>query len=148
MAMVKRLPIGDVSVCVKAEIFIVDDQKFVREALVELVRRERDMIVCGEAGDMAPALEGIQKTNPKVVLVDMELASSSGIALIRCLRQLYPTMAVLGMTALDPKRYKRKAMAAGATGFVTKSEGGPQIIAAIRNFICAFVAARVCIASA
>jgi DNA-binding NarL/FixJ family response regulator len=119
----------------KATIFVVDDQKIVRDALVDLLQREADMVVCGEAPDLAPALEGIQRTNPKVVLVDMHLASSSGIDLVRALRQLYPTMAILGMTALDPKRYEARAIAAGANGFFAKSEGVSQISAAIRSFI-------------
>jgi DNA-binding NarL/FixJ family response regulator len=129
----------------KAEIFIVDDQKFIRDGLVEFVRREGDMMVCGEAEDMAPALEGIKRANPRLVLVDMELASSSGIDLIRAVRQLYPNMVILGMTAMDPKRYEREAIAAGADGFVAKSEGAPKIIAVIRSLLCAWVAARICI---
>jgi DNA-binding NarL/FixJ family response regulator len=117
----------------KKRIFVVEDQPVVRAGIVETLNREKDLAVCGEAEDAEPALSGIQQTSPDLVLTDIKLKSSSGIALIRELRHRHPRLAVVGMTMLDPIRYEKQARAAGADQFVVKQEGAGKILEAIRD---------------
>jgi DNA-binding NarL/FixJ family response regulator len=111
----------------------VDDQEVVRKGIIEPLRREKDLAVCGEADDVIPALAGIGETKPDLALIDMHLGVSSGIDLIRELRKVHPKLPVVGMTAMAPSRYERQARAAGANGFASKDAGVDGIIAAIRG---------------
>ncbi|QXD15189.1 response regulator [Rhodocaloribacter litoris] len=59
-----------------ASIFLVDDHPIVREGLFRLIDREPDLGVCGEAEDAAGALDGLARTSPDVVVVDLSLKGS------------------------------------------------------------------------
>src|SRR5580765_42490 len=67
----------------KSRVFLVDDHTMFREGLRQLIEREPNMIVCGDAPDAAEAMRGIRATNPDVVLLDISLAGTSGIDLIK-----------------------------------------------------------------
>ncbi len=117
----------------KKNIFVVEDQEAVREGIVESLNREFDLIVCGEADDLQPALNAIRITRPDLVLTDIQLKSSHGIELIRDLHRLYPALPIVAMTMFDPVGYERQARAAGANGFAVKQEGAEKLIAVIRE---------------
>ena len=61
-------------------VFIVDDHPIVREGLTQLINREPDLEVCGEASDAATALRAIGKLKPDVAIVDLSLKQSSGLS--------------------------------------------------------------------
>jgi DNA-binding NarL/FixJ family response regulator len=117
----------------KKRIFIVEDQAAVREGIGEILNREPDLAVCGDAADMNEALTGVFQTDPDLVLADIQLGSSNGIELIRELRQLYPGITIIAMTMFDPVRHERQARAMGADGFVVKQEGAESLLAVIRT---------------
>lgn len=116
----------------KKSIFVVEDQAAVREGIVESLNRETDLMVCGEADDLQPALAAIQAARPDLVLTDIQLKSSHGIQLIRELHRLYPALPIVAMTMFDPVGYERQARAAGASGFAVKQEGAEKLITAVR----------------
>ena len=70
----------------KIRILIVDDHPLVRERLVELINREPDLEVCGEAEDRQAALERIAAERPELAIVDLSLKSSLGLELIKDLQ--------------------------------------------------------------
>lgn len=116
----------------KKNIFVVEDQAAVREGIVESLNRETDLMVCGEADDLQPALTAIQAARPDLVLTDIQLKSSHGIQLIRELHRLYPALPIVAMTMFDPVGYERQARTAGASGFAVKQEGAEKLITAVR----------------
>ena len=63
----------------KSRIYIVDDHTMFREGLRQLIEREPNLTVCGDAAGAAEALQGIRSTKPDVVLVDISLAGVSGL---------------------------------------------------------------------
>ncbi|MBL9168838.1 MAG: response regulator transcription factor [Verrucomicrobiales bacterium] len=118
---------------VKKKIFVVEDHAAVRQGIVETINRENDLVVCGEADDVSFALSVISTASADLVLIDIELKSSSGLELIRELRLLFPALPLIAMTMFDPVRYENQARAAGANNFVVKQEGAEKMLAAIRQ---------------
>ncbi|RYD76163.1 MAG: response regulator transcription factor [Verrucomicrobiaceae bacterium] len=119
----------------KQRILIVDDHAMIREGLVQLIDRESDLTVCGEAGDAFKALELIESTHPDLVLADLTLPGKSGLELIKDIRVMYPGVAVLVLSMHDETIYAERVLRAGARGYIMKQEGGQRLMQAIRRVI-------------
>ena len=117
------------------KVFVVEDHPAVRQGIVETINREAELCVCGEADDAQPALAAIEAAMPQLVLVDIQLKSSSGLDLIRILHQRFPALPVVAMTMFDPVRYEKQALAAGASAFIVKQEGAEKMLEIIRNVL-------------
>jgi DNA-binding NarL/FixJ family response regulator len=118
-----------------ARVFLVDDHPLVREWLANLIERQDDLTVCGEAGSAAAALAGIGAARADVVIVDITLDGRSGLELIKDLRQQYPAVPVLVLSMHDESLYAERAMRAGARGYIMKREVTKQVIVAIRRVL-------------
>jgi DNA-binding NarL/FixJ family response regulator len=114
-------------------IFLVDDHPLVREWLGNLLRREADLQVCGEAEDTAGALAAVAKDEPDVVIVDLSLRRSSGMDLIKALQDHYPAVKIIVLSMHEEALYAERALRAGALGYVTKRESTSRIVEAIRT---------------
>lgn len=117
------------------KIFVVEDHPAVRRGIIETINRDLELTVCGEAEDAQPALAAIEAAMPQLVLVDIQLKSSSGLDLIRVLHERFPALPVIAMTMFDPVRYEKQARAAGAVAFVVKQEGAETMLETIRNVL-------------
>jgi DNA-binding NarL/FixJ family response regulator len=118
---------------VKKKILVVEDHEAVRQGMVEFINRENDLVVCGEADDVLPALELLRTTSADLVLIDIQLKSSNGIDLIKELREQYPDLPVIGMTMFDPIHFEKQALAAGARAFVVKQQGPEKLLETVRH---------------
>lgn len=116
-------------------IVIVDDHPMVRERLAEVINREADMKVCGEAEDRAGALELIGKLEPTLVIVDLTLRRSNGLDLIKDLRAMYPEVRILVVSMQEENLYAERVIRAGAHGYITKQEATRKILEAIRQVL-------------
>jgi len=116
-------------------VFIVDDHPMVRERLAELINREEDLTVCGEAEDRPEALEKILKIKPYLVLLDFTLKSSQGIDLIKDLRAAAPDVRLLVVSMHDELIYAERCLRAGAHGYITKQEASRHVMQAIRQVL-------------
>jgi DNA-binding NarL/FixJ family response regulator len=114
-------------------VFLVDDHPIVRHGMAQLVAAEADLAVCGDAADAASALEAITAADPGVILLDVSLGATSGIDLIRELKQRAPHAAVLVVSMHDEELYAERALRAGASGYVMKHEATQSILRAIRS---------------
>lgn len=119
----------------KIKILIVDDHPLVREWLTNLLCQQPDFQVCGEAGRAAEALDLITAAAPDVAIVDLTLAGGSGLELIKSLKAGCPQVAVLVLSMHDENLYAERALRAGASGYIMKSEATQKIIHAIRTVI-------------
>lgn len=117
------------------KVFVVEDHPAVRKGIVELINRDGGLTVCGEAEDVQPALAAIEAAMPHLVLVDIQLKSSSGLDLIRVLHQRFPTLPIIAMTLFDPVRYEREARAVGASAFIVKQEGAEKMLEIIHHVL-------------
>ncbi|MEA2001970.1 MAG: response regulator transcription factor [Actinomycetota bacterium] len=110
-------------------IVIADDHTMLREGLSQALDSIPDIEVIGTAADGRELLEVLESITPDVILVDIEMPKLSGIGALRRLEGAPPAI-VVTMHAEDAQR--RKAAAAGAAGFLSKSAPLPDLAAAIR----------------
>ncbi len=119
----------------KKTIFLVDDHPLVREWLTQLIQQQPDLTVCGEAESAPQALQAIIGLKPHVAIVDLSLKDSSGIELIKDLKQCCPSVAVLVLSMHEELHYAERALRAGAKGYIMKRETAKKVITAIRHVL-------------
>src|SRR5690242_19045484 len=95
------------------QIFIVDDHPIFRDGLVGLIKKEKDLAVCGVADNAADALSGIEAAKPDLVLADIGLPGKSGLELIKDLQAMSPGQAVLVISMHDESLYAERVLRAG-----------------------------------
>ncbi len=120
---------------VKARILIVDDHVIVRQGIAQLVNREPDLDVCQEAGDADSAIAVLRDTPVDLAIVDISLPGTSGIELVKLMRDAQPQLPVLVMSMHDEALYSDRAFRAGAKGYVMKQEATEKLLAAIRKIL-------------
>jgi two-component system response regulator NreC len=111
---------------------IVDDHALVRDGLRLILERERDIEVVGDAADAAGALALAASRKPHVMVVDLTLGGSDGIALLRDLTSRYPRIRLVTVTMHQHEETVRQAFLAGAAGYVVKGAPSVDLIAAVR----------------
>ena len=119
----------------KYGVFIVDDHPLVREGLTNLINRQSDLVVCGEAKDSPEAIAGITKEHPDVAIIDISLTTESGLELIKNLVKQFPQLAVVVLSMHDEALYAERALRAGARGYVMKHETSKSVLASIRRVL-------------
>lgn len=119
----------------RQRVLLVDDHPIVREGFTELINRQPDLAVCGEASTAALAMAAVEKLKPDVVLVDLSLHGGSGLDLIKNLKALHPVLPMLVLSMHDEAVYAERAMRAGALGYVMKREDSATVLQAIRTVL-------------
>ncbi|MFY0407410.1 GAF domain-containing protein [Solicola sp. PLA-1-18] len=113
-------------------LFVVDDHELVRRGLIDLLGREDDMTVVGEAATVADAVARIPAARPDVVVVDGRLPDGSGIEVCRFLQDADPPVRSLILTSYDDDEALFAAVLAGAAGYLLKEIGGSRLVESIR----------------
>jgi NarL family two-component system response regulator LiaR len=116
----------------KIRVLLAEDHVVVREGTRELIRREQDMEVVGEAGDGEEAVQLATKLRPDVVVMDIAMPKVNGIEATRRIKELYPATAVLILTAYDNEQYIFALLEAGAAGYLLKNVRRSELIDAVR----------------
>ena len=119
----------------KYKILVVDDHPIVRRGLRELVADEPDLEVCGEAEDVAQALEQVEATRPDVVIVDLTLKGGHGLELIQDIKSRNERIKMLVSSMHDESLFAERALRAGASGYISKQESPEKIIDAMRQIL-------------
>jgi DNA-binding NarL/FixJ family response regulator len=119
----------------KKRILLVDDHPLVREWLANLIHQQPDLTVCGEMENAPTALSAIASAKPDLVIADINLKDSSGIELIKNLKELHPNIPVLVLSMHDESLYAERVFRAGAHGYVNKRETAQKMIEAIRRVL-------------
>jgi DNA-binding NarL/FixJ family response regulator len=119
----------------KLRILVVDDHPVVRQGLKLLINQEPDIMVCGEAENPQKAFAAIQQQHPDIAVIDLSLAHSSGIDLIKNIKTRYPSLPILVLSMHDESLYAERALRAGARGYIMKQEAPEKVIAAIRQVL-------------
>ena len=117
------------------KVFIVDDHSILREGLSELINREKDFMVCGEAGNISDALRAIADCEPDVAIVDLALEDGSGIRLIENLVYSHTDLSILVLSMHDESIYAERCFKAGAKGYIMKHEPSGKLISALRKVL-------------
>ena len=123
------------TVKVRKRIFILDDHPITRYGLTQLIKREPDLLVCGEAENAAHALAAVKSACPDLVLADITMPGKSGLEFIKDMQAQHPGVAVLVMSMHDEIIYSERVLRAGGRGYIMKNEGGEKLLEAIRQVL-------------
>jgi len=119
----------------KRRIFVVEDHPVFCEGLIRLINGEKDLTVCGKAGDAEKAFKDIRDLKPDLAVVDLGLPGKSGLDLIKQLRVLELPLKLLVVSMYDEAIYAQRVLRAGGDGYVMKEEDPSEIIHAIRDVL-------------
>jgi two-component system, NarL family, response regulator DesR len=114
-------------------LLIADDQSLVRGALAALLSMEDDFEVVAEVGRGDEVVDAARAAKADVALLDIEMPGIDGIAAAAALRSELPSCRVIVVTTFGRPGYLRRAMEAGASGFVVKDIPADQLADAIRR---------------
>ena len=113
-------------------LLVADDHPVVRAGLRMLLGTQPDMEVVGEAVDGATAVERALELRPDVVVMDITMRGTNGLAATREIVKRIPQTKVLILTMHDSEEYLRQTLEAGATGYVLKQAADTELAVAIR----------------
>ena len=119
----------------RRRILLVDDHPFMRAGLAQMIDRQSDMRVCGEAGNPSEALQAVSQLNPDLVLSDLTMPGRSGLEFIKDLKAAHEAVAILVVSMHDESVFAERALRAGARGYIMKEAGGENLLAAIRQVL-------------
>jgi len=117
----------------KIRLFLVDDHAILRQGMKQLLEREKDFVVCGEASGAADALARLPASKADVALVDLGLEGVGGLDLIKSLKHRLPKLSILVVSMFDESLYAERALRAGAHGYIMKHEMIDQVVGALRR---------------
>lgn len=112
-------------------LFIVDDHHMVIEGIRSLMQDEKDIEWMGHATNASSCLVFLKHMEPDVILMDINLPDKSGIELCREVKELYPAVAVLGLSTFNQQSVIRDMMDSGASGYVLKNATKQELLTAI-----------------
>jgi DNA-binding NarL/FixJ family response regulator len=113
-------------------VIIAEDHTLVREGTREILEREQDIQVVGEAARGDEAVRQALEHNPDVLLMDMRMPGMNGIEATREVSAQAPSVKVLILSAHEDEDYVREALAVGASGYLLKTAPGRELVEGIR----------------
>ena len=115
------------------QIFIVDDNRLLREGLVSMLSEEEDFIVVGAAASGLQALEQIKELRPQVALIDIGMPDKDGIEVTQALHEDFPEVKVIILGMPDLSDEIMACIEAGAVGYVLKEASFDYLVETIRS---------------
>ncbi|MFH1137847.1 MAG: response regulator transcription factor [Pseudomonadota bacterium] len=116
----------------KLKIVIADDHIIVREGIKNLIDREPDMEVVGEADNGRQAVDLTHQLNPDVVIMDVSMPVLNGVEATRIIKAELPRVKVLALTMHKQKQFVDEILKAGASGYFPKECAYEEMAGAIR----------------
>ena len=117
------------------EIYIVEDHPVVRRGLASLIGPEEDLTIVGETGSALQARRDLSERDIDLVILDLSLEEGSGLSLIEDLHATQPGLPVLVVSMHDEILYARRALEAGARGYLMKDRADSKVVEAIRTVL-------------
>ncbi len=116
-------------------ILLVEDNPVFVKGLSGLLDFEEDMEVCGFAADASEALKLIAEKGPGLIIVGISLGADKGLGLVRKLSSESPRLPIIVLSMHDEFPFAKRALRAGARGYLTRQEAPELIVRAIRQVI-------------
>jgi CheY-like chemotaxis protein len=116
----------------KIRVLVADDHTIMREGLTQLLSRESDIEIVGEAADGEAALRLTQELRPHIVLMDLSMPKLNGIEATRAIRSSMPEVEVIGLSMFDEAERAASMREAGAFAYLAKTGPTADLINAIR----------------
>jgi DNA-binding NarL/FixJ family response regulator len=114
-------------------VVIVEDQALVRAGMLRLLHGQRGISVIGELSSGLEAVARVPELQPDVVLMDLSMPGMSGVEATRALLSHLPGLKVIAVSSHSSERWMRRALDAGARGYVTKDADAGALADAIRH---------------
>lgn len=115
------------------KIVLADDHVMVRKYIRQILQREPDLEVVGEANNGVEAIYSVNLYAPDILLLDMEMPVLDGVSVARELRAAKSPVRILALSAYNDRHYIRELLSNGAAGYITKDEAPGCILDAIRS---------------
>lgn len=112
---------------------LVEDHEVTRRGIRQVLGRNRQITVVGEAADARSAVLMLRDHQPDVVLLDIRLGESSGIDVLKAAKTVAPDSKIVVLTAYDDVRYVRAMVRLGAAGYLLKNASAQELKRAIRD---------------
>jgi DNA-binding NarL/FixJ family response regulator len=119
----------------KAKVFIVDDHYMVVEGIRSLLSEDPSIEWMGHASNADSCLAFLQKQQPDVILMDINMPGKSGIELCQEVKAKYPGVFVIGLSTFNQQSFIQKMMDHGASGYVLKNATQKELLEAINTVI-------------
>lgn len=117
----------------RIRVLLVEDHALVREALFMRLSAEQDIEIVGQAADLIEAEAALEKHAPAVVLLDFLLGEGDPLHIIPSWNVRFPATRVIILTASHNGEIARRALQAGASGFVCKTDSFGDLLAVVRK---------------
>jgi two-component system invasion response regulator UvrY len=116
-------------------VLIADDHAILRRGLREILMRELEGVVCGEAENAQQVLAQVQSQNWDLAIVDITMPGRSGLDVLRDLQRVQPGLPVLVLSMHPEDQYGKRVLKAGASGYMNKESAPEELIKAIRKVL-------------
>ncbi len=113
------------------KVFIVDDHYMVVEGIRSLLQNEKGIEWTGHAMNAASCLAFLQRQQPDIILMDINLPDKNGIDLCKEVKEKYPSVFIIGLSTFNQQSFIQKMMDSGASGYVLKNATQEELMEAI-----------------
>jgi two-component system, NarL family, invasion response regulator UvrY len=117
------------------KILIADDHPIVRRGIKQIIQDEKDMKVVFEAADCDQVLNGLKDQVVDAMLLDISMPGKSGLDLLVDLKNQYPDLPILVLSALPEEIYAKRVIKLGALGYIHKETAPDLLVPAIRRVL-------------
>lgn len=117
------------------KLFIVDDHYMVIEGIRSLLQNETGVEWVGHAMSASSCLAFLKQQLPDVILMDINLPDKSGIDLCKDVRDLYPSVFIIGLSTFNQQSFIQKMMDNGASGYILKNATHEELMEAIETVV-------------
>ena len=117
----------------KIRIMCVDDHPLMREGIAAIIKNETDMVLVAEASNGREAITGYREQRPDIALMDLRMPDISGIDAVIAIRTEHPSAKIIMLTTFEGDAEIRRALDAGAQGYMLKSMPRKQLVEMIRK---------------
>jgi len=114
-------------------VLLADDHALVRQGIRHFLEETDDIEVIAEANDGEEAIRLVEATHPDVAVLDIRMPKVTGVEATRRIRQNFPEVRILILTAYDDAPYIRALLQAGADGYLLKTAPAAELVRAIRE---------------
>lgn len=114
-------------------VFVADDHPLVRRGVVQVLQEVSDFLVVGEAEDGRQVLSSPELGGCDVLVLDLSLPKVSGTEVLRRVKELFPGLAVVILSAHPEDPFRWRALADGAAAYVSKERPPAELVAAVRG---------------
>ncbi|TVS09012.1 MAG: response regulator [Planctomycetaceae bacterium] len=114
-------------------ILVADDHQVVREGMVGVLNRQKDLEVIGEAADGFQAIEQAATLHPDAVIMDVDMPGMNGIDATREIKRRWEETVVVALSLHEEDSIRRAMEEAGADGYISKHAPAKELVAALRH---------------